>query len=375
MGRSGAGASVSVSPVEHYYMPCRSSVQHRMGADLISVLAPRLAVVFVPTKRDAEFVARYLLASTTAATAVHTLHGDMAQTARSQSIARVREAAAAAPQVLVATDVASRGLDLPHVDLVLQFGLPRIAGRENTYSTELYTHRTGRAGRVRRSQPHSAMKRTGNTSPPANAIVLYDPSIGEGKLVPDLAADVKRTLKVEMRPMTAPSSMEIVDAAYDRAFLAFEREKDDDDDAPSASVSSDLASYFRSRLEEDLDVSDPGAVLDHLARAMAAFSNLDPTLSPYEAHGSLLCGDPGLRTVRISRKHGSSALSPPEVTAFCKEHGSGKLGRVTICDDGSAVLDLPTKRARKVRNTVPVDSELLVELPLKLPASMSFELS
>lgn len=51
-------------------------------------------------------------------------------------------------RILVATDVAARGIDVPTVDLVLQYGVPRKSGKEGTFDAELYTHRTGRAGRA-----------------------------------------------------------------------------------------------------------------------------------------------------------------------------------------------------------------------------------
>lgn len=40
-------------------------------------------------------------------------------------------------------DVASRGLDVPACDLVLQLGVPRQSGKDGTFDTELYIHRTG----------------------------------------------------------------------------------------------------------------------------------------------------------------------------------------------------------------------------------------
>ena len=57
-------------------------------------------------------------------------------------------------------------LDLPAVDLVVQFGVPRMTGKDGTFDSELYIHRTGRAGRF------------GNLRT-ADAIVLYDRTQGE----------------------------------------------------------------------------------------------------------------------------------------------------------------------------------------------------
>ena len=67
---------------------------------------------------------------------VTSLHGDLPQIARDAAIASLR---AGECDVLVATDVAARGLDLPGVELVVHADLPRTA--------DAYAHRAGRAGR------------------------------------------------------------------------------------------------------------------------------------------------------------------------------------------------------------------------------------
>lgn len=64
------------------------------------------------------------------------LHGDLPQVARDAAIASLRSGRC---DVLVATDVAARGLDLPGVELVIHADLPR--------SADSYAHRAGRAGR------------------------------------------------------------------------------------------------------------------------------------------------------------------------------------------------------------------------------------
>jgi superfamily II DNA/RNA helicase len=238
-------------------------------------------------------------------------------------------------QVLVATDVASRGLDLRNVDLVIQFGIPRTAGKEGTYNVELYTHRTGRAGRAGRNTKLAA----------ANSIMLYDPAEGEGKLVNELIQDVHKALGIEVRAKPAPSSSDIVEAGYARvADQCFDCSENRD---------SALVSYFHSKLVADqrVDTSDPRQLLQHLATVMAAMSNLDHSISPSEQRASLLSGDVRDRTLRVYREDGI-AVSPPEVTKFCKSFGSGKLGRVTILSDGSAVFDLTTTKAEKLLETI-----------------------
>ena len=108
---------------------------------------------------------------------------------------------------------------------------------------------------------------------------------------------------------------------------------------------------------------------------MIGVANLDPSLSPTEPYASLLSGDPTLRTLRVVSKQGDDddgdddggGLSPPQVIAFCKQLGSGKLGRVSICADGSAVFDLSKAKAEKLMDAAK-GKEFVIEMPLTLPA-------
>lgn len=92
------------------------------------------AIVFTATKRSAEELAHSLAADGHACAA---LHGDMQQGARNRTVQRLRLGAV---KVLVATDVAARGLDIKGVSHVINFDLPMVA--------EDYVHRIGRTGRA-----------------------------------------------------------------------------------------------------------------------------------------------------------------------------------------------------------------------------------
>jgi superfamily II DNA/RNA helicase len=91
------------------------------------------AVVFTATKRDADMLADNLLAQGHAAAA---LHGDMNQRERNRTLVNLRRGNL---RILVATDVAARGIDVPGVSHVINFDLPKFA--------EDYVHRIGRTGR------------------------------------------------------------------------------------------------------------------------------------------------------------------------------------------------------------------------------------
>ena len=340
--------------VEHWHMSCKSSVRPSVLVNLLSLLNPQLCIVFVATKRETESVAAYLSTELRAAS-VRTLHGDMPQSARTRTITLTQQATKdGSPQVLVATDALSRGIDLD-CDLVVQFGVPRIAGKEGTFSTELYTHRTGRTGRLR----------IHNQFTKANAIMLYDPAAGEGKLIPELAKEVHLELGVNIMSKPPPSTLEIVDAGYQRAKeLILQGD-------PTVDEESELEKYIRSKLEIEklFSTENPKELLRYLATAMAVLSNLDPSMNPYEQHKSLLSFNEKDRTLRLTREDGEE-LTPSEVTRFCKDNGSGKLGRVIMWNDGSALFDLPLKRAEKLIETwkAAQTAGWQLEMPLTLPA-------
>jgi superfamily II DNA/RNA helicase len=93
--------------------------------------------VFTSTKRSAESLSLALAGQGFAAGA---LHGDMHQKERSRTLQRLRERRM---RVLVATDVAARGIDVPGINLVVNYDAPRGA--------EDYVHRIGRTGRAGRA--------------------------------------------------------------------------------------------------------------------------------------------------------------------------------------------------------------------------------
>jgi len=95
------------------------------------------AIVFTATKSDADQLAGKLADAGFQSAA---LHGDLPQGARNRTIRALRERRV---RVLVATDVAARGIDIPGITHVFNYDLPKFA--------EDYVHRIGRTGRAGRS--------------------------------------------------------------------------------------------------------------------------------------------------------------------------------------------------------------------------------
>ncbi|MDA0575907.1 DEAD/DEAH box helicase [Burkholderia gladioli] len=95
------------------------------------------AIIFTATKIDADQLAGRLADAGFESAA---LHGDLPQGARNRTIRALRERRV---RVLVATDVAARGIDIPGITHVFNYDLPKFA--------EDYVHRIGRTGRAGRS--------------------------------------------------------------------------------------------------------------------------------------------------------------------------------------------------------------------------------
>jgi ATP-dependent RNA helicase RhlE len=110
---------------------------HNKRALLVELLAdPKMSrtLVFTRTKRGADRVARHLEA---AGIRVAAIHGNKSQSQRERALAAFR---ASRIRVLVATDIAARGIDIHQVTHVVNFELPDVA--------ESYVHRIGRTARA-----------------------------------------------------------------------------------------------------------------------------------------------------------------------------------------------------------------------------------
>jgi ATP-dependent RNA helicase DeaD len=97
-------------------------------------------IVFVRTKQATEEVAERLRARGFSAAAIN---GDIPQAQRERTIAALRDGGSKGIDILVATDVAARGLDVERISHVLNYDIP--------HDTESYVHRIGRTGRAGRS--------------------------------------------------------------------------------------------------------------------------------------------------------------------------------------------------------------------------------
>lgn len=236
--------------------------KHKIGA-LSRVLATRAqhqsaqesdaAIVFVRTRLDVEEIALELNSRGFKAAGIS---GDVAQTERERMVERLKNGSL---DVLVATDVAARGLDVERIGLVVNFDVPREA--------EAYVHRigrTGRAGREGRSltfftpREHGRLRKIEKlTGTPMEEVEIPSPAavsqFRASRILDAIGAriergrlDLYRQLLDEVHDTT---SLDIEDIAA--ALLA----QAVGDEGPAARIAEDRRGSGKIRREEELDES------------------------------------------------------------------------------------------------------------------------
>jgi ATP-dependent RNA helicase DeaD len=130
----GSDESPTVATVEQYYLPCGEQDKGDLCVKLIQQENPDLAIVFTRTKRGAEKLTKRLHGANVD---VREIHGNLNQSQRDKVMTGFRENKF---KVLVATDLASRGIDVAGISHIINFDVPE--------DPEAYVHRIGRTARM-----------------------------------------------------------------------------------------------------------------------------------------------------------------------------------------------------------------------------------
>ncbi len=131
--RISVASLVQDEQIDQQFFICQAEDRMAGLVKLLGHFGPEAAVVFCNTKQVVREVSAFLQQHGVAATE---LHGDMEQRDRDRVLVQFRQQSC---RVMVATDVAARGLDIDDLPAVVNFELPR--------SAEVYVHRIGRTGR------------------------------------------------------------------------------------------------------------------------------------------------------------------------------------------------------------------------------------
>jgi len=287
-------------------------------------------IIFSRTKLGTEELAERLQARGFSAGAIN---GDMQQAARERMIEQLKNGKI---DILVATDVAARGLDVERISHVVNYDVP--------YDPESYTHRIGRTGRAGRS---------------GEAILFITPRER------NLLKLIERTTRQPVTPMTLPTIQAVNDVRVQRFkdeisetlaaggleyFQTLVEEYENEHNVPALEIAAALAVMARGGKPLLLDKSaERGWHEDGAPRAERAERPLRDDRPPREERAPRARkerlpreSEPGMQTYRIEVGYQHGVKPGNIVGAIANEGGidSKHIGRIEIYDDFS-VLDMP----------------------------------
>jgi ATP-dependent RNA helicase DeaD len=282
--------------------------------------SPESVIIFCARKSDVDELGESLLGR---GYAVETLHGDLSQAQRDRVMRRFREGAA---EILVATDVAARGLDIAGVSHVINYDIP--------WDPESYVHRIGRTGRAGRK---------------GEAITLVTPR--ERRLL----SIIERHINKRLRPARLPT----------QADIATRRREQFKDSILKTIDEGSLDTYLAMVDELTTEIAADGADGDghEIPRdprmiAAAAFkmlevpSNVEPEPAPgkppvLEADGMGV--EPGMVRLFVSAGRRQNVRPQDIVGAIANEAGvrGQDIGMIDIYDDSSFV-EVPKPASERV---------------------------
>ncbi|MBT3472531.1 MAG: ATP-dependent RNA helicase DbpA [Gammaproteobacteria bacterium] len=127
-------SSEVANPIEEHFYEAQPQQEKAALLQILAHYRPEHAMVFTNTKLEAKELAKTLLKQGVDALAIH---GDLDQIERTDVLVQFANQSCS---ILVATDVAARGLDIKSLEMVINYGLPQ--------DDATYTHRIGRTGRA-----------------------------------------------------------------------------------------------------------------------------------------------------------------------------------------------------------------------------------
>ena len=258
-------------------------------------------IVFVRTKHETEELAEKLRARGFTAAAIN---GDIAQNQRERTIDQLKNGRL---DILVATDVAARGLDVDRISHVVNFDIP--------HDTESYVHRIGRTGRAGRS---------------GEALLFVTPR--EGRLL----RSIERATKSTLHEMTPPSVDEVNDSRKSK-FM----------DAITEALADDQVPVFRELIQSYADEHD--TPLADIAAALAASSQNGDFLMKEPPRRKRDDRDGRGRDGREGRGRFEEDRGGRGVRDRRSEHAARKAERAEFTRDGMSKFRISVGRRQHVR--------------------------
>lgn len=228
---------LTIPSIEQYYLEVREASKLELLCRLIDAKNIKLGLVFCNTKRRVDELTSALQ---TRGYSAEALHGDMKQTERDRVMTKFRKGHI---EILVATDVAARGIDVNNIEAVFNYDIPT--------DEEYYVHRIGRTGRAGKKGVSYSF--------------IFGRDIFKLK-------DIQRYTKSEILPMQPPSITDVeevkLDAAvkqvlnlldaggYSKYNKVIEKILSESDDATSLDIASVLFKRAFDELDRSYELSD-----------------------------------------------------------------------------------------------------------------------
>jgi ATP-dependent RNA helicase DeaD len=294
---------VSVPQITQTYYEVVQRAKLEALTRILDIEEPTSAMIFCRTKVETDEVTQALQGRGYAAEAIH---GDLSQMMRDRVMNRFRAGTAT---LLVATDVAARGLDVEHVSHVINYSLPG--------DPESYVHRIGRTGRAGRS---------------GEAISLVTPR--ERRLL----RWIERAVGQRMEPRRVPTASDVAQAQRERlaATIGEIIELEEDLERPMAFVD-ELAAYY-----------DPSLI------AAAALSLLlEPEPEEPDIPVTAFGAERGMSRLFINIG-GKDGLRPSDVVGAIANEAQipGKAIGVIEIKDTYSFVEIPDHLAERVVNAI-----------------------
>src|SRR5690554_1399354 len=322
-------ATATVSTITQKF--CQVSIAHKLDAltRILEIEDMDGGIIFVRTKRATEELAERLEAR---GHAVVALNGDMTQQLRERVVEQLKRGVI---DLIVATDVVARGLDVPRISHVINYDIP--------YDTEAYVHRIGRTGRAGRL---------------GTAILFITPR--EQRML----KTIERATRQKIEPLPLPSR----EAIADRRVALFR-------DQIEEVLQSDDLDFFRD-VVAGMEADGTNELHD-IAAALAAMATRDRPLQLPDEGRDFAREAPAPRPERAPREPRGNR---EQILERRRDFADGKLVRYRIAV-GRNQLVSPKDIVGAIANEAGIESRYIgqinlyedystVELPARLPADV-----
>ncbi|XP_053392793.1 ATP-dependent RNA helicase DDX50-like [Mercenaria mercenaria] len=291
----GAQSEQTATTIKQYAVPCRATEQPALISDFVKLFVKKdgRAIVFCQTKKEVDQLCLGVLKKEAKG-----FHGDIAQASRSYILKGFKDGDF---KVLITTDVAARGLDIPNIDLVIQAQPPS--------DTSFYIHRVGRTGRA------------GQTG---MSVLLYQSSETQ------MMKDCERVAKVKFERLKPPTVNQMLEICVKTAV------------SDILNVPEDLSQHFH--MAADMMIEEKGAK-PMLAAAMALVSRAGNYFNR-----SLITRQEGYTTLLYTggRGMGANRFALDKIHGYLRELNVPVKNAHLLQDSNGVVFDVETDNVHTV---------------------------